>query len=248
MPQSQTVLVTGASGFIARHIIVQLLNDTDFKFTVRGTARSTSKLSSLLADLRPFVNDPSLLESRFQLVAADLNSDENWDNAVKGVDSILHVASPFPSVSPKDPNELIAPARDGTLRVLRAAKKAGIKRIVITSSLAAVVYGVERRGKMFTDRDWSNVDDPRVGAYEKSKAIAEKAAWDFVKNEYPNMELTTVNPGAVLGPMIGPEQSTSLEVVQKLMKKEFPACPNLTFSFVDVRDVAAVHIAAIKNN
>jgi dihydroflavonol-4-reductase len=157
----------------------------------------------------------------------------------------LHVASPFPNAPPKHEDDLIIPAREGTLRVLRAAKNAKVKRVVVTSSIVAMIYGVDRSGKVFSDADWTNVKCSGVGAYDKSKTLAEQAAWEFIRNEGDGMELVTINPSVVLGPMIGKESSTSLEVVIKQMKKEYPGCPNITFSFVDVRDVAEAHIAAM---
>lgn len=235
------VLVTGATGYIARQVVVQLL---DAGYTVRGTARSASSLPKLADDLRPHLADPAALD-RFSLVAANLTSDEGWAEAVAGCTYVHHVASPIPEKEPKDHDELIRPAKEGTLRVLRASLEAGVKRVIVTSSLAAVLYGVDR-DKVFTDADWSNPDDKRIGAYEKSKTIAERAAWEFMRTTAGDrMEMTTVNPGAVLGPMIGDAMSTSNELVKKLMDRAFPACPDLTYSMVDVRDVAATHLAAM---
>lgn len=237
-----TVLVTGATGYIARHVIVQLL---DAGHTVRGTARRADALAALRADLTPHLADPTAIE-RFSLVAADLTSDDGWDAAVAGCSHVCHVASPLPAASPKDPDELIRPARDGTLRVLRAAADAGVQRVVLTSSIAAILYGVDRRGRVFTEADWSDPHDRRIGTYEKSKTLAEQAAWEFIGSPAANgLELTTVNPGLVLGPMLGDAPSTSIESVRKLMARELPACPDLVYSFVDVRDVAAAHVAAL---
>jgi len=237
-----TVLVTGGTGYIARHVVVQLL---DAGYTVRGTARSTSSLAGLRDDLAPFLGDASSID-RFSLVGADLTSEPGWSEAVAGCTFVHHVASPIPSAPPKDPDELIVPARDGTLRVLRASLDAGVRRVVLTSSLAAVLYGVDRSGTVFTEADWSNPDDPRIGAYEQSKTIAERAAWAFMAERAGDrMELATVNPGLVLGPMCGSASSTSNEAVAKLMNRDFPACPDFTYSMVDVRDVAASHVTAM---
>lgn len=236
-----TVLVTGATGYIARHVTVQLL---DAGWTVRGTARSASSLDGLRRDLAGAVADPASLD-RFSLVAADLTRDDGWADAVAGCAYVHHVASPIPAKPPKDPDELIVPAREGTLRVLRAALAAGVRRVVETSSLAAVLYGVDRDHR-FTEADWSNPDDRRIGAYERSKTLAERAAWAFMESEAAGrMELTTINPGLVLGPMIGDTTSTSHEAVIKLMKRDFPACPDFTYAMVDARDVAAAHVAAM---
>jgi len=237
-----TVLVTGATGYIARHVVVQLL---DAGYTVRGTARSASSLDGLRADLTPFLEDASSID-RFTVVGADLTQEQGWSDAVAGCTYVHHVASPIPAAPPKDPDELIVPARDGTLRVLRAALVAGVRRVVLTSSLAAVLYGVDRTGTVFTEADWSNPDDPRIGAYEQSKTIAERAAWAFMAEDAGDrMELATVNPGLVLGPMFGSASSTSNEAVAKLMNRAFPACPDFTYSMVDVRDAAAAHVAAM---
>jgi nucleoside-diphosphate-sugar epimerase len=239
---STTVLVTGATGYIARHVVVQLLDEG---YAVRGTARSTSSLGGLRSDLTPFVQDASSID-RFTLVATDLTRESGWADAVAGCTYVYHVASPIPSAPPKDPDDLIVPARDGTLRVLRASLDAGVRRVVLTSSLAAVLYGVDRTGKVFTEADWSNPDDPRIGAYEQSKTIAERAAWAFMTEEAGDrMEMATINPGLVLGPMFGSASSTSNEAVAKLMNRDFPACPDFTYSMVDVRDVAAAHVVAM---
>ena len=241
-PAGTTVLVTGATGFIARHVVAQLL---DAGYQVRGTARRASSLDQLRADLAPHLADPGSAE-RLTIAAADLTSDDGWAEAVAGCTYVHHVASPIPAAPPEDPNDLIVPARDGTLRVLRAALDAGVSRVVLTSSLAAVLYGVDRTGKVFTEADWSNPDDRRIGAYEQSKTIAERAAWAFMEQDAGGrMELTTVNPGLVLGPMYGDAMSTSHEAVKKLMDRDFPACPDLTYAMVDARDVAATHVAAM---
>lgn len=240
--EKTTVLVTGSTGYIARHVVAQLL---DAGYTVRGTARSASSLAALRSDLTPFLEDASSIE-RFSLVAADLTQDAGWSEAADGCAYVHHVASPIPASPPKDPDELIVPARDGTVRVLRASLGAGVRRVVLTSSLAAVLYGVDRAGKVFTEADWSNPDDRRIGAYERSKTIAERAAWDFMSDEAGDrMELAAINPGLVLGPMIGSASSTSNEAVAKLMNREIPGCPDFTYSMVDVRDVAAAHVAAM---
>lgn len=235
-----TVVVTGATGFIARHVIVQAL---DAGYTVRGTARSSSSESSLRSELREFVAEQSSLE-RFSIVATNLMSDEGWSDAVRHATYVLHVASPIPSEPPKNADDLIVPAREGTLRVLRAAHAEGVKRVVLTSSLAAVLYGVDRN-RVFTESDWSNPDDRRIGAYEQSKTLAERAAWDFIERSGSGLELSVINPGLVLGPLYGPAASTSNEAVVKLLNREFPACPNFTYAMVDARDVAAAHLAAM---
>jgi dihydroflavonol-4-reductase len=234
-----TVTVTGATGFIALHCIQQLL---DAGYHVRGTARSVSRGEAVADILRPHLADPSSLD-RLSVVAADLTSDAGWDDAVADTRYVLHVASPFPSSPPENDDDLIVPARDGALRVLRAAKAAGVERVVMTSSLAAVLGGVDRSSKIFDEGDWSNLDDPRIGAYEKSKTIAEQAAWDYARSTH--LDLAVINPGAVLGPSLGPAVSTSAELVARLMNRDYPACPDVHFAMVDVRDVAAAHVAAM---
>jgi nucleoside-diphosphate-sugar epimerase len=235
---SNRVLVTGASGFIALHCIQQLL---DAGFTVRGTVRSSRRAKEVRDAVGPHLADPARLD-RLEIVEADLTRDDGWAEAAAGCRYVLHVASPFPSAPPKDENAIIGPAREATLRVLRAAHQAGVERDVLTSSLAAVLYGKDR-DRTFTEDYWSNVDDPRIGAYEKSKTLAERDAWEFAAAN--GLELAVINPGAVLGPLLGPDMSTSGELVKKLMCRELPACPDLHFAMVDVRDVAAAHLAAM---
>lgn len=177
---------------------------------------------------------------------ADLMSDDGWSEAAKGCDYLLHVASPFPPAVPKHEDELIIPAREGTLRALKAAKAAGVKRAVVTSSFAAIGYGrAGNPSKPFSEEDWTDPAGSDVRAYVKSKTIAEKAAWDFAHRE--GLELAVVNPVAVLGPVLGKDYSTSIEIVKKLMDGSFPGCPKIGFSIVDVRDVADLHIRAMRD-
>lgn len=182
---------------------------------------------------------------RLAFFAADLEDDAGWREAAVGCDYVLHVASPFPANVPSDENELIVPAREGTLRVLRAARDTGVKRAVLTSSFAAVGYGHEPRTKPFDEHDWTNLDDARLPPYVKSKTLAERAAWDFIAKEGGALELTVVNPVGVFGPVLGPDYSTSILIVQRLMDGALPGCPRLCFGVVDVRDVADLHIRAM---
>lgn len=242
---SENVLVTGATGFIAQHCIVQLL---EAGYDVRGTARSTDRNAQVKAILAASVSSAtkSNLDDRFEMVTADLTSDEGWSAAAAGCRFVQHVASPFPRKVPKDPDELIRPAREGVLRVLRAATDAGVERVVLTSSLAAVTYG-HARDHVFTEADWSNVDGPRIGAYEKSKTLAERAAWEYVASRPAGSrpELVAINPGLVLGPLLSSDWGTSGELVKLILDGVYPAVPNVYFSMVDVRDVAVAHLSAM---
>jgi len=234
------VLVTGASGFIALHCVLQLLQNG---YRVRGTLRTPSRADGL----RKTVEGRTEVGDRLEFVTADLSDDAGWPEAVEGCRYVLHVASPFPREVPKDENDLIVPARDGALRVLKAAADAGVERVVMTSSLAAVLYGHVRDGsKTFDENDWSKTEEA-IGAYEKSKTIAERAAWDFANNlpDDKKMELAVINPGIVLGPILDDDYGTSGELVRKLMARELPGCPQVGWAPVDVRDVAAAHLAAM---
>jgi nucleoside-diphosphate-sugar epimerase len=234
-----TVLVSGATGFVGLHTVIQLLQAGH---TVRGTLRSPEREAEVRESVARHVD----ANDRLSLHQCDLLSDEGWGEAISGCDYVLHVASPFPIMTPKHEDELITPARDGALRVLKAAAKAGVKRTVLTSSVAAVSAGHDRDAMhIFDENDWSNTDSPQIGAYEKSKTIAERTAWDFVKSDGAGMELAVINPGAILGPILNSDSGTSGEIVRQLMLRAMPACPRIGFSCVDVRDVAAAHLAAM---
>ena len=234
------VLVTGGSGFIGSHCILQLLAAGH---EVRTTVRKLSREGDVRAMLaRGGWSGPA---ERMTFAAADLESDAGWPEAVAGCDYVLHVASPFPAGVPKHEDELIVPARDGALRLLRAARDAGAKRVVLTSSFAAIGYGHPEQTAPFDETYWTKIDAPDTGAYAKSKTIAERAAWDFVASEGGAMELAVVNPVGVFGPVLGPDFSTSILLVQRLVDGAVPGCPNLVFGGVDVRDVADLHIRAM---
>ena len=241
-----TVLLTGASGYIGKHITLQLLNQG---YEVRASVRSLSKSDEVRSAVLPHLLDSSNLDSRLTFVELDLEKDSGWDSALKGIDVLLHTASPFPLSSPKDENDLIRPAVEGTLRALRAAKIAGVNRVILTSSVAAI-YGRELpSGALAYDETmWTDVEHP-VGrvAYTKSKTLAEKAAWDFVKSDALEIALTTINPVLVLGAPLDKNFGSSISLVERVLKGSDPMLPDLKFAIVDVRDVAKLHVDAIKN-
>jgi len=235
---NELVLVTGGSGFIGVHCILQLLQAG---YRVRTTVRSLEREPEVRAMLKVGGVDA---RDALSFATADLISDAGWSEAVAGCDFVLHVASPFPLRVPKDENELIVPAREGALRVLRASRDGGVKRVVLTSSFAAIGYGAES-DRVFTEKDWTNPDGPGVTPYTKSKTLAERAAWDFMAKEGGALELAVVNPVAVFGPVLGADISTSIQIVKMLMDGAMPGCPQLYFGVVDVRDVADLHLRAM---
>ncbi|RMZ59406.1 aldehyde reductase [Chryseobacterium nematophagum] len=236
-----TVLVTGGTGFLGVHTILQLLQQG---FEVKTTLRSLAKKDSIIKALEEEgITDFSSLS----FIEADLMSDKNWDQAVKDCDYVLHLASPFPAQNPKDENEVIIPARDGALRVLKASRDAGVKRVVLTSSFAAVGYSMDTKDHVFTESDWTDTDtNTNISAYVKSKTIAEKAAWKFIEKEGNGLELTVINPVGVFGPAIGNITSTSLDVgVSSILNGTLNYTPSFTMNIVDVRDVVDLHIKAM---
>lgn len=235
----ELVLVTGGSGFIGAHCILQLLQGG---YQVRTTVRSLSRENEVRQMLRVGGVDAG---DRLTFAAADLTNDAGWADAVAGCAYVLHVASPFPPAIPQHEDELIIPAREGALRVLRAARDAGVKRVVLTSSYAAIGYGQKAKGRPSNEEDWTDPNGDDVRAYVKSKTLAEKAAWDFIKAEGGALELSVVNPVGVFGPVLGPDYSTSILLVQRLMDGAMPGLPRLYFGCVDVRDVAGMHITCM---
>jgi nucleoside-diphosphate-sugar epimerase len=234
------VLVTGGSGFIGSHCIVRLLAAGH---DVRTTVRDLKREGDVRAMLRA---GGAEADGQLKFFAADLEKDGGWAEAVAGCDFVLHVASPFPLRVPKDEDELIVPAREGTLRVLRAARDARVKRVVLTSSFAAIGYGHAAQTAPFDEATWTNLDGTvHVAPYMKSKTLAERAAWDFMANEGGGMELSVVNPVGVFGPVLGRDFATSIVIVQRLMDGGIPACPRLSFGVVDVRDVVDLHLLAM---
>ena len=234
-----TVLVTGGSGFIGSQAILQLLAAGHL---VRTTVRSLRRADDVRAMLTQGGAESC---ERLSFVVADLESDDGWPQAVAGCNYVLHIASPFPATLPKHEDELIVPAREGALRVLRAARDAGVRRVVLTSSFAAIGYGQETQQAPFDESNWTDPAAADVQPYAKSKTLAERAAWDFIAREGGALELAVVNPVGVFGPVLGPDYSTSILLVQRLMDGAMPGCPQLNFGAVDVRDVADLHIRAM---
>ncbi|HUS96619.1 MAG TPA: aldehyde reductase [Hyphomicrobiaceae bacterium] len=239
------VLVTGASGFIAKHCIVQLL---ETGLEVRATLRSPGAASSVVDAVARGLGGKREVAERVSFVEADLNRDDGWVEAAEGCSYVLHLASPFPLVDPRNRDELIAPARDGALRVLKAARNAGVRRVVLTSSMAAVCYGAgDPPDRAMTEDDWTDPDRPGLTAYLASKTIAERAAWDWLAAEGGGLELAVINPGLVLGPALDRDLSSSLDVIRIYAAGEYPAIPRVSYPISDVRDVARMHIVAMSH-
>lgn len=234
------VLVTGGSGFVGAHCLVQLLAAGH---EAAATVRDPARADEVRAMLRQ--GGAGAKADQVAVFAADLTADAGWAEAVAGCDYVLHVASPYPASVPKDENELIVPAREGALRVLRAARDAGVKRVVLTSSFAAIGYGHHGHADVYTEADWTNPRDPDVQPYQRSKTLAERAAWDFIAREGGGLELAVVNPVGIMGPVLGPDYSTSIQLVKRLLDGALPGCPDVRFGVVDVRDVAGLHLTAM---
>ncbi len=235
----QLVLVTGGSGFIAGHCILQLLEQG---YRVRTTVRSLRREPAV----RSVLTDAGMARGdNLSFAAADLTDDTGWAEAVADVDFVLHVASPVQPGHVQNEDDLVLPAREGALRVLRAARDAGVERVVLTSAFHAVSWGHPHDDHVFTEADWTLLNGPGVDAYAKSKTLAERAAWDFIDAEGGSMELSTLLPVATMGPVMGTDVSGSNHLIQALLGGEMPGLPNLFIPIVDVRDVAAAHILAM---
>ena len=233
----KTVLVTGGSGYLGGWCVVELLRRG---FRVRTTVRNPAREPEVRAAVGTQV-DP---HHDLSVHAADLISDEHWPQAIEGCDYVLHVASPLPESQPKDPDELIVPAREGTLRVLRAALDSGIQRLVLTSSVAAIRGGNEGLGRTLDEAVWTDLDAPGLTPYVQSKTIAERAAWDIAAERGMRERVAAVNPGVIIGPLLSDDRSTSLQTIERLLNG-MPAMPRLGFSFVDTRDVVDLQIRAM---
>jgi len=241
MPATAPVFVTGASGFIARHIVLRLLRDGH---AVRGSVRSGAKAEHVRATMQKELGE-TLGEDRLSFVTLDLTSDDGWTDALSGTSALIHTASPFVLAMPKDEDDLIRPAVDGTRRALGAARSAGVGRVVLTSSVVAVVYRNPMPDRaLMTEADWSDPESPACHAYAKSKTLAERAAWDFVR-DHPEIALTVINPGFVMGPPLDDDFATSMDFVKRVLRGKDPFVPRLKVDIVDVRDIAEMHVAAL---
>lgn len=239
MKTSETVLVTGGTGFVGMYCLLQLLQKG---YAVKTTLRSLSKKEEVLETLRA---NGCTSPSDLAFVAADLTSDANWAEAVKGCTYVLHVASPVLFTAAKDEAEQLKPAVEGTLRVLRAAHHAGVKRVVLTSSFGAVGFSHTDGRTATTETDWTDPALKGLSTYEKSKGLAERAAWQFIANEGNGLELSVINPVAILGPSLGTHVSGSFGILQHLLDGSMKAVPNIALNIVDVRDVADLHLRAM---
>lgn len=232
------VLVTGGSGFIGRWSILTLL---EAGHTVRTTVRSLNREEQLRRELHRAI---PFADTRLDVVAADLQSDDGWAAAMEDIDHVWHVASPTLRSAPEHEDDLVVPARDGVLRVLHAARDAGVGRVVLTSAFGAVSYGHPPRKTPFTEEDWTNVDAD-IAPYQKSKTLAERAAWQFIEEEGGGLELVAIQPTGVLGPMLGNDDPPSLRVIAAMLDGAAPVCPPFGTGYVDVRDVANLHLLAM---
>jgi dihydroflavonol-4-reductase len=243
MSEKPLVLVTGGTGFVGIWVIVYLLREG---YRVRTTVRTPSRTDEIKAQLREAGIDEAQISS-LNVVTADLLKDDGWAAAVKDVTYVQHVASPFPPALPKHEDELIIPAREGTLRVLRAARDAGsVTRVVLTSSFAAVGHAdrpAHAKSDPYTEKDWTNPDS--AAPYEKSKTLAERAAWDFIEKEGGKLELAVINPVGIYGPALGTDAGTSLRAIGELLEGNSPGVPRLQINVVDVRDCADMHLRAM---
>jgi len=238
MADTETILVTGASGYIGGWCAATLLSRG---YRVRATLRSLAREAAARAAIAKAC-DP---EDRLSFVAAELTSDAGWDTAAEGCHYVLHIASPLGVDNPKDPQVLIKPAREGALRALTAAVRAGVRRVVMTSSVAAASPPPASGDTLTDETQWTDPALPGVGAYPQSKTLAERAAWDFIAERGGATTLAVINPALVLGPILSAESLGSVQVIQRLMNGSMPGTPRLGFNIVDVRDVADLHLRAM---
>ena len=239
---NKKVLLTGISGYIGNHCAVELLKNG---YSVRGSVRTLSKSQKVIDAIKKEVDPKDNLE----FCELDLLSDDGWDDAMKGCEFVMHVASPFINIEPKDENEYIRPAVDGTMRALNAAKSAGIKRVVLTSSMVSMLENADKSIKVDSE-SWTNVKAKNVSAYAKSKTLAEWAAWDFInaQTDATPMELSVVNPGPVFGPTLsGNLEGASMGMFKQMITGKVPMVPKTAINMSDVRDVAKIHVLALEN-
>ncbi|TZF98920.1 aldehyde reductase (plasmid) [Chryseobacterium panacisoli] len=237
MRNKETVLVTGGSGFIACYCMIALLNNG---YKVKATLRSLNK-SGLVKQMLKEGGISSFEDLSF--AEADLENEKSWEKAVEGCQYVIHTASPTPHTDAKTEDDFVIPAKNGVLFVLRAAQKAGVKRVVLTSAFGAVSYGTSKKTP-YTEEDWTVIDDT-VAPYQRSKTISERAAWDFIQNERNGMELAVVNPTTVMGPVLSSDYAHSIQIIKQMLNGEMKGCPKLITGFVDVRDVADLHLKAL---
>lgn len=235
----ETVLVTGGTGFVGVHCILQLLQKG---YAVRTTLRSMKRKEDVIGMLK---NGGASSFGDLEFFEADLLKDDNWDVAARGCRYVLHIASPIYLAPPKNEEEMIRPAVDGTLRVLTAARDAGVKRVVMTSNFGAVGYSHTDMRAEITEKEWTDPNQKGLSTYNKSKVLAERAAWDFISQEGRGMELSVINPVAIFGPSLGPDLSSGFGLLKNLFDGKMKAVPNMTFNIIDVRDVADLHIRAM---
>jgi nucleoside-diphosphate-sugar epimerase len=239
--KNNVVLVTGGTGFVGSHCILQLLQQG---YHVKSTVRSQSRSSEVIEMLK---NGGIVTGENLNFVETDLTKDDNWNEAVRDCDYVLHVASPIYLRLPKDENEMIIPAVEGTLRVLKAARAAKVKRVVMTSNFGAVGYSHKDKTTMITEESWTDPKEKGLSIYNKSKVFAEKAAWDFIAREGGNLELSVINPMGIFGPSLSPALSSGFGLLLKVLDGSMKAIPNINLGVVDVRDVADLHIRAMIN-
>ncbi|NBO21181.1 MAG: NAD-dependent epimerase/dehydratase family protein, partial [Rhodobacteraceae bacterium] len=235
---TETVLLTGISGFIAKRIAFDLIMAGH---SVVGSLRNPDRADEVRGALSQNGVDAAGL-ARLRFVTVDLNRDDGWAAAMAGVTAVIHTASPFPLSQPKNPDDVIRPAVDGTLRVLRAAAAAGVGRVILTSSLEAVMHG--QKTAAVTEADWTDLSAPTVSTYTRSKTLAERAAWEFVA-AHPDMQLTVINPGMVLGTPMDRHTGSSISVIARILSGKDPAVPDISLPVSDLADVSAAHVAAL---
>lgn len=239
----EKVLLTGITGFLGAHTAITLLNAG---YEVIGTLRSEGRKAAILQVIKKHTANID----RLSFAVADLSDKDIWYELTQGVDFIQHVASPFPSTLPKNEDELIRPAKDGTLNILRAAARNNVKRVILTSGLCSIAYGIDEwdDNKVFNENDWTNINsDKDITPYYKSKTIAERAAWDYMKSNLTDLELVTVCPGAILGPVLEEDYGNSANMIIALLDGSYPAIPKIGFDLVDVRSVADLLVKAMES-